>query len=80
MESGLTFRFFYDRAERTRLHVEAAHAVTPGEAIETFFAGSTVRIDARDCYETSTDTHILAWLWMDDPYNTHVMVITCVTR
>jgi len=78
--SGLTFRFFYDRREPSKLHIEARWGMSTDQAIETFFAASkdVVWIDTKRCYETKTSTHTLAWLW--DIFNVQVMVITCVPQ
>lgn len=77
--SGLTFRFYFDRLDPSRLHIEAAHRVSIEEAIGTFFdrTATTVRVESRRCFETITDTHLLAWLWLDAA-QTRVLVITCL--
>ena len=78
-ETGITFRFLYNRGNPSRLHVEARWQVTPETAIEAFARGieHTVWLEGKRCFETVSDSHVVVWLWMDEAH-TRVLVITCV--
>lgn len=80
MGEGVTFRFYAERDDPSRLHVAARHAVDVTTAIETFFEGrsNTTWIPERNCYESDSQTHRLVWLWLDDLHS-HVLVITCMS-
>ena len=77
--SGLVFRFLYDREDPTRLHVEARWGVSPEQAIESFVTGMkrTIWIEQKRCFETTSTNHVVVWLWMDEARK-RVLVITCV--
>jgi hypothetical protein len=76
--SGLAFRFLYDRADPSQLHIVRRWGVQPEQAIDTYFAApaETVWLDGKRCYETTSSSHVLVWLW-DQP-NVQLLVITCV--
>jgi hypothetical protein len=80
-DSGLTFRFLYDLADPSRLHIEARWGVRPEQAIEAFVDGveRTVWLEGRRCFETIGSEHVVVWLWLDEA-RAHVLVITCVPR
>jgi len=79
LSSGIVFRFYTDRAEPHRLHVQARWGVEPETAVRVFYDEGAERIWLADkqCYETLSLTHILVWLEMEPR---HILVITCVPR
>ena len=80
-DSGLVFRFLYDREDPTRLHFKARWGVSPEQAIESFVTGMerTIWIEQKRCFETTSANHVVVWLWMDAARK-RVLVITCVPR
>src|SRR5579859_3234764 len=80
-DSGIVFRFLDDLAVPTRLHIEAAHGVTPEQAVESFNAGveRTTWLEHKRCFETISADYVVVWLWLDEAC-TRVLVITCVPR
>jgi hypothetical protein len=76
--SGLAFRFLYDRTDPSQLHIVYHWGVEPQQAIATYFAApaDTIWLDGKRCYETTSATHVLVWLW-EQP-NVRLLVITCV--
>jgi hypothetical protein len=79
LETGIVFRFYADRADTSRLHIEVRWGATPGDAIEAFATGieRTVWIEHKRCFESIGATHTVVWLWMDEAHS-RVLVITCV--
>jgi hypothetical protein len=77
--SGITFRFYSDRAQPHRLHLTARWDVEPETAIGVFFDESADHewIAEKHCFETRSAAYILAWLYIAPQ---HVLVITCVPR
>jgi hypothetical protein len=78
-DSGLVFRFLYDRSDPSQLHIVRRWGVTPEQAIATHFEApeaGTVWLGGKRCYETVNATHVLVWLW-DQP-NVQLLVVTCV--
>lgn len=78
-DGGERFRFYYDLDVPEVLHVTVRHGTTPEEAIRTFFEGEERPWDeARQRFETATDTHGL--YWTRHPHDGSVIVISCFER
>jgi hypothetical protein len=79
--SGLIFRFLFDLNDPSQLHIALRWGVSPEEAIECFRTGieRTLWLEQKRCFETISDSHVVVWLWMDEPHS-QVLVITCVPR
>jgi hypothetical protein len=78
--TGIASRFFYDREDPTRLHIERRWGVSPEQALRAFFdtTAEVTWIPEKRCYETRTADHVLVWLWQDEQAQSEVVVITCV--
>lgn len=63
-QSGIVFRFAYDEADPSLLHIYARHLTTPDDAVRTFFLGKTTWDENLRRFETRTDTHLLTWFWV----------------
>jgi hypothetical protein len=76
---GERFRFYYDQEVPEVLHITLRHGAAPEDAIVTFFEGEASPWDeARQRYETITDTHGL--YWTRHPNDHSVIVISCFER
>lgn len=79
LETGIIFRFYDDRSDPTRLHIEARWHTNPSDAIQAFADGieHTIWLEGKRCFESIGATHSVVWLWMDET-RSRVLVITCV--
>jgi len=77
--SGLAFRFYADRAEPHRLHVQTRWGIEPETAIRVFFdeGAQQTWLPEKLCFETRSSTHVLVWLELSPG---RILVITCVPR
>ena len=77
--AGELFRFYYDLEAPDVLHITLRHGATPRDAIRTFFEGASGPWDdARQRFETMSETHGL--YWTRHAHDRPVIVISCFER
>ncbi len=73
------FRCYYDAEVPEMLHITLRHGTTPEDATRTFFNGGESSWDeARQRFESATETHGL--YWTRHPHDDSVIVISCFER
>jgi hypothetical protein len=74
-EDGIRFVFKYDESAPELLHIFVRYLTSIDDALDTYFGGGTVWNEARERFETRSETHGLSWFWLEPGHA--VMVILC---
>lgn len=70
------FFFKHEDEAPELLHIYVRHLTTPEDAITAFFTGKTIWNETNERFETTTKTHTVYWLWIDEN-DKKILIISC---